>query len=100
MKMKVSTLLTAMALLAGAASLALNTNLNNILEVIPTPTEMSALVRAADLPAVHAVSSSTLNCLFFFFQNYWNYVEDLSHLAQGINKCRVRGVFLFLTKDF
>lgn len=98
--MKVSTLLTAMALLVGAVSFALNENLNNILEVIPTPTEMSAVVRAADLPAVHAVTSSTLSCLVFFFQNYWNFVEDLSHLSQGIKKCQVRGVFLFLTKGF
>lgn len=65
--MKVSTLLMAMALLVGAVSFAANENLNDILEVIPTPTEMSAVVRAADLPAVHAVTSSTLSCLVFFF---------------------------------
>lgn len=63
--MKMSTLLMAMMLLVGAASVSLNVSLNAIFDEITKLNQSSTLVRDADPPAVHAGSRQTLNCLSF-----------------------------------
>lgn len=63
--MKVSTLLTAMALLVGAAGAPHDENLKIILDVIPKLNQSSTQVRAAEPPALHAVSREMLNSLSF-----------------------------------
>lgn len=94
--MKVLTLLTAMVLLVCATAAphaAFNDILNIIFDDVVKLIQSSPLVRAADPPAVHASFqfNTKIVCLF---QNY--YVENLSYLSEGVNKCGVRGLLLFL----
>lgn len=91
--MKASALLTAVALLVGAAGAELDVNLNIVFDEI-AKLNVSSQVRAADPPAVHAVSRQPLNAVGLF-QNF--FVEDVRHLAEGVNGCRVRGAFLFIS---
>lgn len=90
LKMKASTLLTAMVLLLGAA--AAPNYLTIIFNEIPKLNQSSLQVGGAHPSALLALFH--LNTEFCLFQDF--FVEDLTHLAEGVDNCGVRGVFLFI----